>query len=111
MGTDSTEMPSCLENAKNLLQPHWNSCVSGFQPFSSLSTCVRLDSQGTWQQAAGRSSEKYCFLPGLMSKGEKPTFPFIMKRGKVALLVAKILQHSQQFICAFYIQVFNQPHI
>jgi hypothetical protein len=32
MRTNIREMPSCVENVKNLLLPHLDHCMSGFQP-------------------------------------------------------------------------------
>lgn len=64
MRTNIREMPSCLENIKNLFWPHLNRlCV--WIPASIFLVCGgRPDSQEGWQQEAGSCSEKQLLAPG-----------------------------------------------
>lgn len=58
MRTNTGEMPSCLENVRNLLWPHLNSCVSGFQPLIFWCTWNGLNFQEAWWQDVAGCSEK-----------------------------------------------------
>ena len=58
MGTNIREMPSCLENVQNLLWPHLNSCLFGFQPLIFWCTWNGSNFQEAWWQDVWGYSEK-----------------------------------------------------
>lgn len=57
------EIPSCLENVKNVLWPHLNSCVSRLQPLLSVLCGVDQTPKALWQEV-GDGSEKQLLAPG-----------------------------------------------